>query len=214
MNKTAIIISLSILLFVTSCRTSTNDDNLKQPKRTNYITDFSAKNDDNTINVVIEIPAGTNEKWEVNKQNGEIEWEKRDGDFRMVKYLAYPANYGMIPRTKLPKELGGDGDPLDVLLLGESISRGEVVKAKVIGVLNLLDGGEQDDKLIAVQASGSYFSHLQSIEQLEDEYEGITQIIELWFSNYKGKGKLVANGFSEKDEANKILEFAIEEYEK
>ena len=43
---------------------------------------------------------------------------------RIVNYLGYPGNYGMIPRAFLPKNLGGDGDPLDVLLLGPSIKRG------------------------------------------------------------------------------------------
>jgi len=56
----------------------------------------------------------------------------------------------MIPQTLLSKENGGDGDPLDVIILGPSISRGSVVKAHLIGVLKLLDGGEQDDKLIAI----------------------------------------------------------------
>ena len=43
---------------------------------------------------------------------------------REVKYLGYPGNYGMIPRTLLPKELGGDGDPLDVIVLGPAVERG------------------------------------------------------------------------------------------
>ena len=56
----------------------------------------------------------------------------------------------MIPRTLLPKELGGDGDPLDVLVLGRALPRGSVVETKVLGVLKLLDRGEQDDKILAV----------------------------------------------------------------
>ena len=56
----------------------------------------------------------------------------------------------MISRTLLPKELGGDGDPLDVLVLGRALPRGSVVETKVLGVLKLLDRGEQDDKILAV----------------------------------------------------------------
>ncbi|MHC5062584.1 MAG: inorganic diphosphatase, partial [Planctomycetota bacterium] len=104
------------------------------------------------VNVVVEIPAGTNSKWEVDKSDGVLRWEIKEGEPRVVQYLAYPANYGMIPATLLPKEMGGDGDPLDVLLLGPAQARGSIVQAHLLGVLELLDGGERDDKLIALAA--------------------------------------------------------------
>ena len=62
--------------------------------------------------VVIEIPAGTIEKYEIDKKNGGLKIDQRDGKPRLIKFLSYPANYGMIPQTLLPKNLGGDGDPL------------------------------------------------------------------------------------------------------
>ena len=116
----------------------------------NFLDGYEPLNSDGTINVVVEIPAGTNGKWEVTKPDGRLKWEFKNGRPRFVKYLPYPGNYGMVPRTLLPKELGGDGDPLDVIALGPTRRRGSVVKAKLIGVLKLLDGGEQDDKLLAV----------------------------------------------------------------
>lgn len=60
---------------------------------------YTAKNANGTINVVVEIPAGTNAKYEVNTKTGNLDWEIKKGKPRMVKYLAYPANYGMIPST-------------------------------------------------------------------------------------------------------------------
>ena len=123
----------------------------------NFMNDFIPLNNDGTINVIVEIPTGTIGKWEVDKSDGNLKWEFKKGKPRIVKFLGYPGNYGMIPRTMLPKELGGDGDPLDVIVLGPSVPRGSVVSAKLIGVLKLLDGGEQDDKLLAVLENSPLF---------------------------------------------------------
>ena len=87
----------------------------------NYLTGYEAVHDDGDINVVVEIPTGSVQKWEVDKTSGNLKWEFVDGKPREVKYLGYPGNYGMIPRTLLPKELGGDGDPLDVIVLGPAV---------------------------------------------------------------------------------------------
>ena len=119
----------------------------------------------NTI-ALIEIPAGTSIKYEVNKDNGKLTVEKINGQPRTIDYLPYPVNYGMIPKTLLPKSKGGDGDPLDIMILGPSLEKGKTVACKVIGMLQLMDGGEQDDKLIAVY-EGSNFKSVHSIDQLQ-----------------------------------------------
>jgi len=183
-----------------------------KPEKINYISGYEAINQDSTISVVIEIPAGSTEKWEVEKKNGSLKHEMVDGVPRMIKYLGYPANYGMIPKTKLPKALGGDGDPLDVIVLGESIPRGTIVKAEILGILRLLDKGEQDDKLIAILPN-SPFSTAKSIADLEQQFDGALDIIEIWFTNYKGKNMLKSNGFGNKIEAKKVLNYAVSAYE-
>ena len=104
----------------------------------NFLTDFTPFNTDGSINVVVEIPTGTIAKWEVTKPDGVLKWEFKNGKPRKVNYLGYPGNYGMIPRTLIAKDDGGDGDALDVIVLGEAMPRGTVVKARVIGVLKLL----------------------------------------------------------------------------
>ncbi len=173
---------------------------------------FEARDRDGNINVVIEIPAGTTAKWEVAKKDGTLRWEFRKNKPRIVKYIAYPGNYGMVPRTILPKELGGDGDPLDVLVLGPAVERGSVVKARVIGVLKLLDDGEQDDKLIAV-LEGTPMANVADMTELDAKFNGVSLIIETWFTNYKGPGEMESLGFAGTGAAQSILNAAIAAYD-
>jgi len=163
------------------------------------------------VNVVVEIPAGTNAKWEVDKTDGALRWEEQDGRPRVVEYLAYPANYGMVPSTLLPSATGGDGDPLDVLLLGHSVLRGTIVQARLIGVLKVKDGGERDDKLVAVSA-GSVFEHIESITALDARFPGVTTILETWMTHYKGPGVIESGGFQGPAEANALLRAAIDAF--
>lgn len=176
-----------------------------------FFNDYEPYCENGDINAIIEIPAGTLEKWEVDKKDGSMRLEFVDEKPRIVQYLAYPANYGMIPQTVLPKELGGDGDPLDVLVLGDACERGEVVPCKLIGVMIMLDRGEQDDKLIAVKKGSPYYS-VNSIAGLNEKFPGITEILKIWFTNYKGVGKIEVKGFEEKNVADEILESAVREF--
>lgn len=153
---------------------------------------------------VVEIPAGTNDKWEVDKATGGLRWEDRGGRPRVVEYLAYPGNYGMIPSTILPREIGGDGDPLDVLLLGPALDRGSVVLARPIALLRLLDGGERDDKILAVPESGP-LSEVRDLATLDSKYRGVRTIVETWFVNYKGPGRMTSRGFADADEALAVV---------
>ncbi len=177
----------------------------------NLLTGYQPKSPDGNINVVVEIPTCTVAKWEVAKPEGSLKWEFKKGKPRIVKYLGYPGNYGMVPRTLLPKELGGDGDPLDVIVLGPAVPRGSIVEAKLIGVLKLLDGGEQDDKLIAVLANTALYE-VGNLKELKEKFGGVTTIVEIWFTNYKGPGELVSKGYGEVEEARKILDAAIKAF--
>jgi inorganic pyrophosphatase len=162
---------------------------------------------DTLFNFVAEIPAGTNAKWEVDKATGTLHWEQKNGRPRVVQYLAYPGNYGMIPSTSLPYEVGGDGDPLDVLLLGPAVERGSVVPARPIGVLRLLDDGERDDKILAVQTQGP-LSDVRDLVSLDANYAGALTIIETWFTNYKGPGRLISKGYGDAAEALSVVKQA------
>ncbi|HWR39630.1 MAG TPA: inorganic diphosphatase [Patescibacteria group bacterium] len=172
----------------------------------NLYRDFVPVNPDGLVNAVVEIPTGYNDKWEVGK-NGIMNWELKDGKPRIVEYLGYPGNYGMVPRT-----VGGDGDSLDILVLGPTIPRGTWVNVKIIGALKLMDKGEVDDKLIAV-VPGSYFASCDSLADLNEKFPGVTTIVETWFTNYKGAGKMKSQGFVEAEEARQIIDAAVKAYQ-
>ncbi len=171
-------------------------------------------NEDGTINVIIEVPAGTLAKWEVDDKNAnQIIWEFENTNPRIINYLAYPANYGSIPGTFLSPDEGGDNDALDILVLGSAAARGEVLAVRLIGVLRLLDDEEQDDTLIAVMSNSSPFSDVTSIRDLDERFEGVLEIIKLWFTNYKGPdGDVKALGYSSERAAMDLLEQAMEMY--
>lgn len=151
------------------------------------------------VPVYIEIPAGSIDKWEFNKTIGELELD------RQIRFIGYPGNYGFIPHTLSNKDTGGDGDPLDVLILGAPLLNNTTYTARIIGVLHLLDRGEKDDKFIAVLPDG-VFSDIHSLSQLNASYPGITDIIETWFTHYKGDGVCQALGYDDVTNALKTLQ--------
>lgn len=164
------------------------------------------------VKMLVEIPAGAIEKYELNKTTGQLQMDSVDGMPRLIQYLGYPANYGMIPKTMLPKNKGGDGDPLDIITIGPPAERGSIINCKVIGMLQLKDQGEQDDKLIAI-SKRSTLIEINSIQELKNNYPGITEIIETWFTNYKGKGKMISAGYKNKKVAQEIYSIAKKSFE-
>lgn len=186
-------------------------DNLTIRAPKNFLRDYPARADGGLVDAVVEIPAGACEKWEV-KLDGVMHWDMKDGKPRHVKYLGYPCNYGMVPRTLLGKELGGDGDPLDMLVLGPSLPRGTVVPVRVLGLIHLIDAGDKDDKLIAVPVE-SPLAKATSVKQLDEMFPGITTILAAWFENYKGKGALQCGGFADAAEAEALLTAAMHSFD-
>jgi inorganic pyrophosphatase len=105
----------------------------------------------------IEIPKGSKVKYELDKATGLLRVDR-------VLYSAvhYPANYGFVPRTYCD-----DGDPLDVLVLGqEEVVAGVLMRARVIGVMRMRDDKGQDDKLIAVHIDDPEYQGYQNIAEL------------------------------------------------
>ncbi len=213
------ILTLFIIMFGTSNALADGYDDIKIKYTSeytlssglNYLKDIKPINSDGTVNVVVEIPTGTNEKWEVSKTTGDIEWEFKKGKPRIVKFLGYPTNYGMIPRTLLSKDLDGDGDPLDVILIGSYIERGKIVSGRVIGTLKMLDGGEIDDKLLILHKNSPLYK-ATNVEELKEQFPGTLSIIETWFESYKGPGEIKTNGYGSVADAKKILYKSILEF--
>jgi len=177
----------------------------------NPLSAVPTRNADGSVNALVEIPAGTDAKWELRKEDGALTWELVDGRPRVVQFLAYPGNYGMIPRTLLASDEGGDGDPLDVLVLGPALARGSIARVRLVGVLWALDGGEVDDKLVAVTPD-SPFADVRDVSDLDARFPGVTSILETWFAHYKGPGVVETRGFGSAAEAYAILEQAERSY--
>ena len=168
-----------------------------------------------TIRAIVEIPAFTRQKWEVDTESGDLMWEFKDGKPRVMKYgLPYLANYGMVPQTMMAEHRGGDGDPLDVVILGEPHERGAVVQTRVIGLMNMIDDGEADHKIIGVRLDDPLFSDVKSVEDLEASMPGVLDILRIWFKNYKLEpSEIQIIGFEPKDRALAMVGAAHEDYE-
>lgn len=178
-------------------------------KTPHLVHDIRAKNDDGTVNAVIEIPTGTNAKYMIDHETGQLIWEQRNGRPRVVDYLGYPGNYGIVPSTMWSRDRGGDGDPLDVLVLGTPVARGAVLRVRLVGALRLTDAGAQDDKWIAVRAEPDYrgpFRDVRDLAELDGRYPGVREILERWFSSYDAEDETSIEGWIDAAEAQHLLD--------
>ena len=162
-----------------------NFDNVKAE---NNFDEFDAFNEDGTINVIVEIPAGTIEQWEIDKVDKIIKKEIRDGKFKTIDYLAYPFNYGFIPKTiKLTNQKQKEVDYLDVIVIGPMAKRGSTIKAKPIGSMIFSESDKLSTKIIALSLNETSLSKMNSIKQIKKRYIGLIDIIKIWLQNYKGE---------------------------
>ncbi len=159
------------------------------------------------INVVVEIPAGTNHKIEYDKEKKEFVVDQRNGKDRIIDFLPYPGNYGFIPSTYMDPSVGGDGDALDVLVIGETLPTGTVIPVKPIATLMLLDEGEEDTKIIAVPADSNLrVMRAADFQDFSIAYDGAKHIIENWFLYYDGLGTAEFKGWEDGQYAMKEIE--------
>ena len=106
------------------------------------------------MNVIIEIPRGSHNKYEIDKETGIIKLDR-------VLHTAqtYPFDYGFVPRT-----LWDDGDALDVVLLTTNpLAPGILVEARPVAILPMVDGGDKDEKVIAVPAGDPRFADIRDL---------------------------------------------------
>lgn len=158
------------------------------------------------LNVVIEIPTGSNHK---------IEWDRERACFTLdrVEPMAFakPCNYGFIPQT-----IDEDGDELDVLMITDQpLTTGIWMKAKILGVMKFIDGGEVDDKIICVPEDDR--NNGNCYNALEDLPERLLKQIEFHFNHYKDlkkPGSTEVKGFFGLDEAKEVITESIERWDK
>ena len=172
----------------------------------NPINEIDIKNDDGFYNFFVEIPAGTKEKWEVNKRNGLLEWEEKKGKKRVIKFLPYPGNYGFIPQT-----YAEDGDPVDVVDLDESIERGSIKKIKIVGGLYFEDKKKVDIKFIGLDPKGT-FKNIETVQDLVLNKFASLEILKIWFESYKKSGKMIFFRLIDRDESIEIIEDSHERW--
>jgi inorganic pyrophosphatase len=159
-------------------------------------------NTEGQLQAVIEIPAGTNTKYEYNKTLEQFQPDMRDGKLRRVDFMSYPVNYGFVPSTKMDKERGGDGDPLDVLLLAEHVPTGSVVAIQPIGLMLLKDLGELDHKVLAIPCNpDKRIIRAGNWLEFQRDYSAIRHILETFFLYYDGLGTLLLLGWGDEQAA-------------
>jgi inorganic pyrophosphatase len=156
-----------------------------------------------SVQGIVEIPKGSKAKYEVDKESGLIRLDRV-----VFAAFVYPINYGFIPQS-----LGDDGDPLDILILSEvSITPLCLVKTKVIGVMEMTDNGEGDEKIIAVAQGDMSVSHVNHVNDLPASF-----ISELkhFFMNYKtlSKKEVRVDEFLGPEAALRIIEKSFHTYQ-
>ncbi|MCL5774989.1 MAG: inorganic diphosphatase [Patescibacteria group bacterium] len=149
-----------------------------------------------TFEVIIECVEGSNLKYEFNEQT-----EQFDLDFTFGEGVVFPYNYGFIPGT-----LGGDGDTLDVMVLSaKPLKTGDRVECVAIGMLEMLDRGEVDNKIVAVPVDDGYHQKFSNVFQVPKEWVKEWQDFFAEIARQKKK-VLEIKGIAGKDLAEKEIE--------
>lgn len=167
----------------------------------------AGKNPPDEINVVVEIPRGSNIKYEIDDETGALFVDRK-----LFTAMFYPCNYGFVPQTKEK-----DGDPVDVLVLGnDPVVPSSVIRANPVGVLITADEEGEDSKIVAVPISkvDPSFADVRDIDTVPSY---IRDQIKHFFEHYKEleKGKYVkVKSWENKESAKKKISEALERYRK
>ena len=154
------------------------------------------------IQAVVEIPKGSKVKYELDKETGLLRVDRM-----LYSSVIYPANYGFIPQT-----LGDDNDPLDILVvMQEPVFPLSTLRARPIGLMNMTDQGEGDEKIISVHLDDPAVNSVYHIWELPEH-----QLRELrrFFMDYKilEEKEVVVQDFLGPDKARAVIQQAAERY--
>lgn len=156
------------------------------------------------VNAVIEIPQGSRCKYEIDKESGLLKLDRV-----IYSSFYYPCNYGFIPQT-----YGDDKDPLDILVITSlPVQPLTLMEAKVIGVMQMVDGGDADDKIIAVANNDPGVNHYNNIEEIPQHF---FNELRHFFEEYKTleNKSVTVSDFGDKARALNIIEDAMNFYKK
>jgi inorganic pyrophosphatase len=154
--------------------------------------------EDSDVLVFVEIPTGSRNKYEYNPELGAIMLDRR-----LFSSISYPGDYGFIDGT-----LGGDGDPLDALVLvGDPTFPGCRIRARPVGVFYMTDEKGPDEKIICASSHDPTWRHVHDIDDLYPEH---LAEIEHFFQIYKDleEKKTATRGYGSAAEARDVIEAA------
>ncbi len=154
------------------------------------------------VTAMIEIPKGSKSKYEIDKDTGFLKLDRV-----LHSSHAYPYNYGFIPQTYCD-----DKDPLDIIILTQvKVLPMSIMRAKVIGVMRMIDGGEMDDKIIAVSPDDPSVSHIENIEELP---EHSLRELKAFFEDYKKleNKEVMVEKFQNKEKGWEIVSQSMVDY--
>jgi inorganic pyrophosphatase len=167
------------------------------------------------LNMIVEVPRWTNAKLEISTTEpfNPIKQDTKKGKLRFVRncfpHHGYIWNYGCFPQTwedptstHPETKAKGDNDPLDVCEIGELVGKvGQVKQVKVLGTMALLDEGETDWKIIAIDVNDPLAGKLNDIEDVEKHLPGLLRATNEWFRIYKIPDGKPENAFAFSGEA-------------
>jgi inorganic pyrophosphatase len=187
----------------------------KQMRNFNAIPSFAGGN----VNAVIEIPAGTNRMVYYNEDQRMFLVDQEDGTDRVIDFLPFPGNFGFVPGTFIDPVMGGNGDPVNILVLSESTSTGTVMEVIPLLVLYFEDGSDSstrltNPKIIAVPASEKLrIIDADNYEDLFDNYPDLVDILVKWFTSYKGAGMMELRAMGDGEVAlNEIEKWTVRRF--
>lgn len=154
------------------------------------------------VTAIIEIPKGSKAKYEIDKESGLLKLDRM-----LFSSVMYPANYGFIPQTYCD-----DHDPLDILVLcAADVYPMSIIDAKVIGVMHMVDNGEQDDKIIAVAKHDMSVNYIEDLAELPPHT--MKEVVR-FFQDYKAleEKNVTIEHLLGKSYAYKVIEESIELY--
>nr|WP_089318195.1 inorganic diphosphatase [Pontibacter ummariensis] len=154
------------------------------------------------VSAIIEIPKGSKAKYELDKESGMLKLDRV-----LFSSIHYPANYGFIPQTYCD-----DKDPLDILVICSiDVQPMCLIDAKVIGVMQMVDNNEEDDKIIAVANNDMSVRHINDISELPPH-----TLLEMrrFFEDYKKleHKEVIVEQFLGREQAYKIIQDSIDLY--
>jgi inorganic pyrophosphatase len=154
------------------------------------------------VNVLVEIPAGSKNKYEFDKDMNAFALDRV-----LYSSVQYPYDYGFIPNT-----LADDGDPLDgMVIMDQPTFPGCVITARPIGMLQMIDGGDRDEKVLCVPDKDPRFLHVTSLSNISQHR--LDEIAE-FFLSYKNleKKKVEILGWQDVDKVSALVEECVAAY--